>query len=200
MKYMMIPSNPFQLWSTWFEEAQVTEQAPLVGALATSNAQGYPSVRFMHFHAIDNQSFVFHTDMSSPKCADLKQNPRASVVWWWASVGKHIRVEGLASPVSQEKADALFQELPRRLQIMMTIFHQSDELPLNTDVAQLINTEIEKYGNSLMQRPNSCGGYRIHPERMEFFHVYETEAQKIVNDRFLYCKKNDTWQLTRLAP
>ncbi len=196
----MIPSDPFQLWSAWFKEAQATEQTPLVGALATSNAQGYPSVRFMHFHAIDDQSFVFHTDMSSPKSADLTQNPQAAVTWWWASVGKHIRVEGPVSLVSQEKADALFQELPRRLQIMMTIFAQSSELPLDTDVAKLMNIEIEKYGDSLMQRPNNCGGYRIHPERMEFFHVYETEVQKIVNNRFLYCKKNEAWQLTRLAP
>jgi pyridoxamine 5'-phosphate oxidase len=180
------------------DEAQAIEQAPLVGALATSNAQGHPSVRFMHFHAIDDQCFVFHTDMSSPKSADLTQNPYAAVVWWWASLGKHIRVEGPVSPVSQEKADALFQELPRRLQIIMTIFHQSSELPLDTDVAQLINTEIEKYGDGPMQRPNSCGGYRIHPERMEFFHV--REAQRIVNSRFLYLKEGDTWQLTRLAP
>jgi len=199
MKDTMIPSDPFQLWSAWFDEAQGTEQAPLFGALATSDAQGHPSVRFMHFHTIDDQCFVFHTDMSSPKSADLTQNPNAAVVWWWGELGRQIRVEGSVSPVNQEKADALFRELPRKLQIGMTIFHQSSELPIDTDMAQLINTEAEKYGDGPLPRPNNCGGYRIYPERMEFSQT--SEKQEIMRDRFLYQRKEDgTWQLTRLAP
>ena len=102
-------NNPIELFRVWLREAEKQEpNNPNAVALATANKDGQPSVRMVLLKAIDNNGFVFFTNLKSKKGDELIKNPRASLCFHWKSLARQVRVEGTVALVNEKEADEYF--------------------------------------------------------------------------------------------
>src|SRR5690348_18255747 len=89
-----MPGDPFQLFDTWFAEAQASEpNDPNAMALATADAAGNPTVRMVLLKAHGRDGFVFYTNRNSEKGRQLAENPSAAILFHWKSLRRQVRSE-----------------------------------------------------------------------------------------------------------
>ncbi len=96
--------DPIALFTRWFDAIRDIEGDPNAMALATTSADGRPSVRTVLLKGVDNGGFVFFTNYDSRKARDLSENPRASLLFFWRSVARQVRIDGTVSKVSGPKS------------------------------------------------------------------------------------------------
>jgi len=181
------------------EYARAAESEPFeVGrcALATADAQGHPSVRFVLLKGFDARGFVFYTNFESQKALDLEENPRAALAFHWHTTGVQVRVRGPVGGVSDEEADAYFASRDRRSQLSAWASNQSVELDdpktLEAEVAKV----TKRFEDMSVERPPFWGGFRITPDAIEF---WENRDDRL-HDRWLYRRTGDSWSCVRLYP
>ncbi|SVE08966.1 uncharacterized protein METZ01_LOCUS461820 [marine metagenome] len=189
--------DPIEQFHKWFQIARETrEPLPESMALATSDKQGRPSVRFVMFREIDNRGFVFYTNYNSRKANELLENPRGSIAVHWLQSKRQIRIEGHVERIDGGESDSYFENRPRDAQLEAWASHQSETI---TDRAWL-DRRWAKYDAQFREkvpRPDWWGGYRLLPDAMEFWQ----QGENRLHDRLLYEKCEDGgWSLTRLAP
>jgi pyridoxamine 5'-phosphate oxidase len=190
--------DPLRQFALWFDEAV---KASLLEAnamtLATASPHGEPSARIVLLKAFDERGFVFFTNYESAKGRELDANPRASLLFFWAELERQIRITGAASHVSAAESAAYFHSRPFESQIGAWASAQSRVLP---DRAELEARQAElrdMHRGHEVPLPPYWGGYRIAPERMEFWQGRTSR----LHDRLLYTKNADgTWTRVRLAP
>jgi pyridoxamine 5'-phosphate oxidase len=145
---------------------------------------------------IDDRGLVFFTHYNSPKGHDLAAHPQASVLFYWAPLERQVRVTGLVERVPAPESDAYFASRPRDSQIAAWAAMQSSELPHRLALEQRYRELADKYAGQDVPRPPDWGGYRIVPNRLEFWQG----RPKRLHDRILYVKSDTEWQRSRLAP
>ena len=190
--------DPLRQFELWFDEAV---KASLLEAnamtLATASPNGEPSARTVLLKAFDQRGFVFFTNYESAKGRELDANPRASLLFFWAELERQIRITGAASRVPTDESAAYFHSRPFESQIGAWASPQSRVLP---DRAELEARQAELRDTHLgheVPLPPYWGGYRIAPERMEFWQGRKSR----LHDRLLYTKDaNGGWSRVRLAP
>ncbi len=167
-------------------------------ALATADAQGRPSVRFVLVKAQSDRGFVFYTNFNSRKAHDLDRNPRAALAFHWSTTGLQVRVEGPVHRASDEMADAYFASRPRGSQIGAVASPQSSEIESREALLELVAATRSRFGDGPVPRPNDWGGYVLVPNAIEFW-MNEDER---LHERFLYRRDGDggRWSMVRLAP
>ena len=189
--------DPIDQFQKWFQFArEISEQLPESMALATSDKQGRPSVRFVMFREIDNRGFVFYTNYNSRKANELLENPQASVAVHWLLSKRQVRIEGHVERIDGGESDSYFENRPREAQLETWASRQSQII---ADRASL-GRRWEKYEAQFQEevpRPHWWGGYRLVPDTMEFWQ----QGENRMHDRLLYEKCDDGgWTLKRLAP
>ncbi len=191
--------DPISQFDAWFNEA-LDSQLPEPNAmtLATVNALGQPSARVVLLKGIDHQGFVFYTNYESRKGQDLEANPRAALLFAWLELERQVRIEGAVEKVSEEESRAYFQSRPVGSQIGAWASPQSRPVSgrevLENTVAQL---QQEYAGALMLPLPSFWGGYRLRPERIEFWQGRESR----LHDRILYTREDSGhWRIERLAP
>ncbi len=191
-----VSSDPIAEFHRWFleaGEAQVLE--PNAMALATATADGAPSVRIVLLKGYDERGFVFFTDYRSRKGAELKQNPQAALVLYWAELERQVRISGPVSTVSREESEIYFRSRPRTSRLSTWVSHQSQVIPGRSTLEQR-EQEIQRQFPDDVPLPPSWGGYRLRPESIEFWQGRESR----LHDRLRYVRENGGWRLERLAP
>ena len=153
--------------------------------LATADAEGRPSARVVLLKGVDDRGFAFYTNFTSRKARELEANPRAALCVYWESLEQQVRVEGPVERVADEEADAYFASRPRMSQIGAWASRQSE--PLDSR-ARLLGRPVP--------RPPFWGGYRIVPERIEF---WWNQLHRL-HDRVLYTREGNGWKVERLYP
>jgi pyridoxamine 5'-phosphate oxidase len=114
----MMANDPFRLFDAWLAEARASEiNDPEAMALATSSADGRPSVRMVLLKGHGPDGFVFYTNAQSAKADQLRENPRAALLFHWKSLRRQVRVEGAVERVSGAEADAYFATRARDSQL-----------------------------------------------------------------------------------
>src|SRR5580692_10741444 len=124
------PANPFVLFAQWYhcaETAQLPE--PSAMTLATATADGLPDARIVLMRGFDERGFTFYTNYQSRKAAELMQNPRAALVFHWATLKRQVRVEGQVEMVSAAESDAYFRSRPVGHRLGALISPQSQVIP-----------------------------------------------------------------------
>ena len=193
-----VDPNPITLFRGWFEEA-ITSGSKLPDAmtLATATKDGKPSARMVLLKQVDDAGFVFYTNYESNKAKELAENPRASLVFYWSQLDRQVRVEGTVGKVSTDESDKYFSTRPRDSQLGALASPQSAVIQSRKVLEQRYADFEEMYRLRTVQRPAHWGGYRLKPERIEF---WQSRAGRL-HDRILYELQSDgSWTIKRLAP
>ncbi len=167
----MAVKEPIALFQEWFAEAKANEKDdPTAMALATSDAQGRPSVRMVLLKAADESGFVFYTNLESPKAQQLGARPFAALCFHWALLEKQVRVEGRVEPVSGAEADAYFASRPRLSQLGAWASRQSQPIAGRWVLEQAVAGMALRFPLGAVPRPEYWSGFRVVPEMLEFWH------------------------------
>jgi len=188
--------NPLDQFRFWFAEAgRVVERDPNAMTLATVGADGRPSARIVLLRGYGEDGFVFFTNYDSRKGAELAANPHASLLLFWAALERQIRIEGTVSKVSAEESDAYYSLRPVGNRLGAWASPQSREIPSRELLVRRVREFEERFG-SAPPRPDNWGGYRLHPDAIEF---WQGRSDRL-HDRLLYRRQGADWTRVRLAP
>lgn len=191
------PDNPFDLFDEWFKIGQRAEPInPNAMCLATADANGRPSARMVLLKGFDSSGFVFYTNIESDKGRHLAENPWAALCFYWRGVGLQVRVDGAVTPVAADEAGDYFSSRPRASRIGAWASDQSRPLTSRADLERRVVELAEKYVGGAVPRPPHWSGYRIAPDRIEFWR----DRPDRLHDRHLYVRDGDNWIQSRLNP
>lgn len=197
MPHFTCPENPFDFFNQWFEEAATKEiNDPNAMSLATVGQDGHPSVRIVLLKMLDERGFVFYTNLESRKGLELKSNQNVSLCFHWKSLLRQIRIEGKATPVSDEEADAYFAGRPQGSQLAAWASQQSRPLESREVLEQALAEYALQFGDGPVPRPPFWSGYRVAPRAIEFWQ----DRPFRLHDRVIYEKHDTQWIMTRLYP
>ena len=194
----VIDRDPIRQFQLWLNEA-IAAGEPLADAmtLATATPDGRPSARMVLLKQVDQDGFVFYTNYRSPKARQLDTNPYASLVFYWPQLERQVRVDGSVVRTSGQESREYFQTRPRESQIGAWASEQSEVIS-GRDVLEQRARELESlYCDREIDCPEHWGGYRLTPERIEF---WKGRVGRL-HDRILYSlEPGGVWSITRLAP
>jgi pyridoxamine 5'-phosphate oxidase len=163
-------SDPFHLFDEWLAEARASEpNDPEAMALATADAEGRPSVRIVLLKGNGPDGFLFYTNEQSAKGEQLAANPRAALLFHWKSLRRQVRVEGTVDRVDDAQADAYFASRARDSQLGAWASDQSRPLDGRETFEQRFEEAARRFAGQDVPRPPHWGGYRVIPERIEFW-------------------------------
>jgi pyridoxamine 5'-phosphate oxidase len=192
-----INPDPIKQFQIWFNDA-ITAQLPLPEAmtLATATPDGKPSARMVLLKQVDHDGFVFFTNYRSAKAEQLDANPYAALVFYWSQLDRQVRVEGSVVRTSEQESRDYFKTRPRESQIGAWASAQSQAIS-GRDVLERRAQELEDlYAGREVDCPEYWGGYRLRPERIEF---WKSRIGRL-HDRILYQRDPSGWSISRLAP
>jgi pyridoxamine 5'-phosphate oxidase len=162
--------DPFTLFDIWFAEARETElNDSNAMALATADAQGRPAVRMVLLKGHGPDGFVFYTNQQSRKAADIGANPQAALLFHWKSLRRQVRIEGPLTTVTDAEADAYFASRHRDSQLGAWASDQSRPLESRETFEARFDAVKARFDGQDVPRPPHWGGYRLAPERIEFW-------------------------------
>ena len=193
-----VDRDPIKLFRNWFDAAVASgSRLPESMTLATATADGKPSARVVLWKQVDSDGFVFYTNYRSAKAKELDGNPQAALVFYWVGLDRQIRIEGRVERVSAAESDEYFKTRPRESQLGALASPQSEVIESREVLEEKLHKFEEVYRDREVKRPSHWGGYRLKPDRIEF---WENRAGRL-HDRIAYDLQPDgSWSIARLAP
>lgn len=193
----MKTDNPIERIVDWLEHARRHEPEDAEAmSVATVDAAGRPSLRMVLLRGIDDRGLVFYTNLTSHKARDLDSNAAVALCFHWKSTARQVRVEGFASLVADDEADAYFASRPRDSQIGAWASKQSSALEGRFKLEQRVARYAATFAIGPVPRPVFWSGYRVVPDRVEF---WEKRPFRL-HERTLYERNGEVWQTSRLYP
>jgi len=165
-------------------------------ALATAGNELDTTVRMVLLKDADGRGLVFYTNLQSLKASQLTDNPRASACFWWPQLKRQVRFEGRVELVGDQEADEYFASRPRGSQIGAWASPQSRELASRQELLDAVAAISEKFKDQPVPRPPYWSGYRLVPERIEFW----KEQPNRLHEREVYTRQAEEWKFSLLAP
>jgi pyridoxamine 5'-phosphate oxidase len=189
-------ADPLKQFAAWFEQVRGLEMDPTAMALATAARDGRPSVRTVLLKGVDAGGFVFYTNYESRKAREMDETHQASLLFYWPSMSRQVRIEGRVERVSAAESDAYFATRPFESQLAAMVSPQSDPIAHRELLDALFADAKSRYVPGSVARPAFWGGYRVVPAEMEFWQGRENR----LHDRLRYRRQGDAWIRDRLAP
>jgi pyridoxamine 5'-phosphate oxidase len=194
-----VAANPIHQFAVWYDAA-VTAGLPEPEAmiLSTATTDGRPSARVVLLRGFDERGFCFFTNYESRKGRQLTANPHAALTFHWADHERQVRIEGRVERTTAAESDAYFASRPSTSRIGAWSSPQSEVIPGRAALEDLFSRfRAEHPDDAAIPRPAHWGGFRLVPERIEFWQGRPSR----LHDRLQF--RRDTsgdWILERLAP
>jgi len=194
-----LPADPVAGLSTWLEAARAAGlHEPNAMVLSTADAGGGTGSRMVLLKTIDSRGLVFYTNLRSRKSIELQARPACSLLFPWYPLERQVRVEGLASVVPDDEADAYFSTRPRGAQLGAWASPQSQVVADRAELEAAYAEVSDRFAaEAAVPRPPHWSGWRIRPTTIEFWQGRPGR----MHDRIRYERLDgDEWQTSRLAP
>ena len=190
-------ADPLRQFERWLNEALHSEiPEPNAMTLATVGSDLRPSTRVVLIKGYDEQGIVWYTNYQGRKGQELAGNPWAALQFHWVELERVVRIEGRVDKVSEAESDAYFHSRPLDSRIGAWATPQSQVIAGRS----VLVANAAKYGAQFLlnpPRPPHWGGYRLKPDRWEFWQGRKSR----LHDRLQYRQAPDgTWLRERLAP
>ncbi len=191
-----IAQDAIDQFARWWQEA-VKSEIDEVNAmtLATAAKDGKPHARIVLLKDYDENGFVFFTNYSSHKGAEVEENPQAALLFFWKELERQVRIEGVIEKVSDKESDEYFHSRPVGSRIGAWASPQSSTIASRDVLEENVKKFTEAFTNEV-PRPLHWGGYRVIPQTIEFWQGRSSR----LHDRILYTRTNLGWAISRLAP
>jgi pyridoxamine 5'-phosphate oxidase len=192
--------DPFAQFDKWFTEARtaLADSAawePNAMTLATVDARGRPTARVVLLKGVDARGFTFFTNYDSDKGQALAAHPFAALVFYWNALERQVRIEGSVEKLSDVDSDAYFRTRPMSSRHSAIASPQSRRVESRAALEEAMQRATVTAGDD-PARPAHWGGYRVLPERFEF---WQGRASRL-HDRLVYLPALPGWTKQRLAP
>lgn len=198
-------TNPFDLFGAWLGDAtaaqdagQLYEATTMTVATARELPDGswQPATRVVLLKLWDRDGFVFFTNYDSDKGSDIAANPRASLHLHWPELQRQVRIDGTVEKISPEMSAEYFAMRPRGSQTSAWASQQSAPVSSRAELEDRQTRATEKFEGQEVPCPPNWGGYRVTPERIEFWQGRPSR----LHDRIAFTTSDGHWQATRLCP
>jgi pyridoxamine 5'-phosphate oxidase len=172
------------------KEAQKTDLLePTAMTLATCDARGYPTARTVLLKKVDTLGFAFYTNLNSRKARQLESNPRAALCFFWQPLMQQVTIEGSVQILSDEEAEAYWNTRERDSQIVAWASNQSERLDSQETLQRRHAQYRDRFKDQKVPRPADWSGYRIVPQRIEFW----KSGWHRLHERVCYRKSEEGW-------
>ena len=190
--------DPVAAFRRWLDAAGAAGlYEPNAMVVSTVGADAAPSSRMVLLKGVDDRGFAFYTNRDSRKGRELAANPRCAVLVPWHPIERQVRIDGVAEPVTDDEADAYFSSRPRGSQLGAWASPQSQPVDGRAELEARYQEHRERFAdNETVPRPPQWSGYRIRPDRIEFWQGRPGR----MHDRIVFERSGDDWQVGRLAP
>ncbi len=191
------PSDPRLLFQRWFADAlRARVLDPNAMTLSTLGLDGRPALRTVLLKGFDEKGFVFFTNYESQKGRELARKPLAGLLFYWPTLARQVRVDGKVTRASSQESDHYFHSRPRGSQLSAWVSLQSQRVPNRKYLEKKMAEFEKKFRGKPVPRPPYWGGYRLVPDRFEFW----SGKPNRLHDRLRYVKKGAQWIRERLSP
>ena len=195
-----LPKDPLDLFQQWYKIAEENQPGEWVEAnamsLATAGKDGRVSNRYVLLKGVDENGIRFYSNYDSDKGSQIAANPRAAAAFLWAYLGRQVRFEGAIEKTSREDSETYFHSRPRGSQLGAWASKQSSEVD-SWEVLREREAELAaKYDDQAIPLPDNWGGYKIVPDRIEF---WQGRLNRL-HDRIVYELKDGQWRRFRICP
>ncbi|HTN33101.1 MAG TPA: pyridoxamine 5'-phosphate oxidase [Marinobacter sp.] len=192
-----LDDHPVQQFENWFEDAKKAGiLEPNAMSLATSGANNMPDLRTVLLKYFDEHGFVFYTNYNSRKAHEISENPQVALLFPWIGLNRQVRIQGTVEKVSKTESLRYFASRPRGSQIGAWVSEQSKVITSRGLLEQKVAEIKQKFSAGEIPLPGFWGGYRVVPERFEFWQGRPSR----LHDRFEYVRQRDDWLIQRLQP
>lgn len=189
-------ADPIDQLDQWLEDArQANVIEPTAMSLATVDLDGRPSCRIILLRGLDARGLAFYTNYDSRKGDALAAHPYGAATFWWGGLERQVRVEGSVQRVSGDESDAYFDSRPVESRLASAASPQSQKIDSREVLEERVKTLRETYPSG-PPRPEGWGGFRLVPDRIEFWQGRRAR----LHDRVLYERSGESWTRSRLAP
>lgn len=189
------PASQFAQWLLEAVEAGIPEANAMT--LATVSAEGHPSQRMVLLKHFDSSGFVFYTNLESRKALDIAGNPHVSLHFAWLGLQRQVIVTGRAEKLSSVEAFSYFSTRSRDSRFAAWASQQSRPIASREELEHRFQQMKERFAEGEIPLPAFWGGYRVHPDSLEFWQG----RQHRLHDRFLYRRAAEgDWTIERLSP
>lgn len=190
-------SNPIEMLNLWLDNAiEAKALEPTAMTVSTVSTNGRPSSRVVLLKHLTDEGLEFFTNYDSKKGIEIAENGYVAINFIWHELERQVRIEGIASKLSEEQSVAYFNMRPRSTRIGAWASPQSHVIKNR----EYLDNQVEKYtkafDNKEIPKPLHWGGYIIKPESFEF---WQGRSNRL-HDRLQYTKINEGWKIERLAP
>lgn len=192
-----VDRSPFVQFEKWFNEAVSSELLePNAMVLSTADLDLNISQRTVLLKAFDKIGFVFYTNYKSKKATHIEQNSKVSLLFPWYGLERQVAISGTAQKISIEESLKYFLSRPRGSQLGAWVSQQSQIITSRSILETKMQEIKEKFKNGQIPLPDFWGGYRVVPEKIEFWQGRPNR----LHDRLLFTRDADTWKIDRLSP
>jgi len=193
-----LDKNPIKQFDQWFKLAlDKVKLDPNAMAIATVGKDNKPSLRTVLLKYYDESGFVFFTNYGSRKSMQIQENANVALLFFWVGLERQIIIEGKAEKISKAESLKYFSSRPHGSQLGAWVSQQSSIISSKSILLSKLDEIKRKFKEGKVPLPDFWGGYRVIPERIEFWQGGENR----LHDRFLYTKTSyGNWEINRLAP
>ena len=183
----LVSKNPITLFEHWMNDARKKAKVPLSHAmtLSTVKKNGRPASRIVLLQHFSEKGFAFYTSATSAKASELEAVPFASLVLFWLPLNRSVRIEGRVESMPSPEVDEAFAQRARQSQLAFLVSETQSEAIESRDVLmERLRRVTEEYEGKPIPRPDFVRGYRVVPDKIEFYQGHET----LISDRILFSK------------